>query len=69
MNEFIPTVYEDISGTIEKKLTAMHIFKSQTSDFPNARSIEAIKALANFRGATVTVNAAEAFSLIREIKR
>jgi len=69
VNEFIPTVYEDISGTIEKKLTAMHIFKSHTSDFPNARSIEAIKALANFRGATVTVNAAEAFSLIREIKR
>lgn len=69
VNEFVPTVYEDISSTIERKLAAMHMFQSQISAFPNARSIEAMKALASFRGATVTVNAAEAFSLIREIKR
>ena len=67
-NEFVPTVYENISSTIEKKLAAMNIFQSQISAFPNARSIEANKALASFRGAMVTVNAAEAFSLIREIK-
>lgn len=67
-NEFIPTVYEDISDTIASKLDAMKVFKTQLGVFPDPRSIEAIEALAKFRGATVFVNAAEAFSLIREIK-
>lgn len=67
-NEFIPTVYEDISSTIRKKLDAMNIFQSQLMDFPNARSIEAIQALAEYRGAIVSVRNAEAFTLIREIK-
>lgn len=68
VNEFIPTVYEDISDTLDKKLGAMNIFQSQLADFPAARSLGAIEALAKFRGATVNVMAAEAFSLIREIK-
>ena len=67
-NEFIPTVYENISDTLQKKLSAMRLYSMQTMDFPNARSIEAIEALSKFRGATVSVNAAEAFALIREIK-
>ena len=68
INEFIPNVYEDITGEIETKLNAMKLFKSQLGDFPDARSLGAIDALARYRGATVNVNAAEAFSLIREIK-
>lgn len=67
-NEFIPNVYEDISETVDKKLEAMDIFKSQLGDFPEARSIGALDALAKYRGATVGMNAAEAFMLIREIK-
>ena len=67
-NEFIPTVYEDITDFIQAKLSAMAVFNSQLGDFPNARSLEAIEALAKYRGATVNVKAAEAFSLIREIK-
>ena len=68
MNEFIPTVYEDISDTINKKIEAMNIFQSQLASFPNARSIGAIEALARFRGSTVTLEAAEAFGIVREIK-
>jgi len=67
-NEFIPTVYEDISDTLDKKLQAMNKFQSQLEAFPATRSLGAIEALAKFRGATVKVMAAEAFSLIREIK-
>lgn len=67
-NEFIPTVYEDISSTLNSKIRAMYIFQSQLAEFPNARSIGAIDALAKYRGATVSVKAAEAFVLIREIK-
>lgn len=68
VNEFIPTVYEDITDTFELKLASMDIFKSQLASFPEARSIGAIEALAKYRGATVSVEAAEAFSLIREVK-
>lgn len=68
VNEFIPTVYEDITDTYEVKLEAMAIFESQLSTFPEARSIGAIEALAKYRGATVSVKAAEAFSLVREVK-
>lgn len=68
VNEFIPTVYEDITDTYEVKLEAMAIFESQLSAFPEARSIGAIEALAKYRGATVSVKAAEAFSLVREVK-
>ena len=68
VNEFIPTVYEDITSTYDAKINAMRIFESQLAEFPAARSIGAIEALAKFRGATVNVRAAEAFSLIREIK-
>ena len=68
VNDFIPTVYEDISDTLAAKVDAMNIFQSQLAPFPAARSIGAIEALAKYRGATVNVCAAEAFSLIREIK-
>ena len=60
-NEFIPTVYD-------VKMEAMSVFKSQLAPFPAARSVGAIEALAKFRGATVSVEAAEAFSLVREVK-
>ena len=68
VNDFIPTVYEDISDTLEKKIDSMRIFQSQLAEFPAARSLGAIEALAKFRGAIVNVKAAEAFSLIREIR-
>lgn len=68
VNEFIPTVYENITDTLELKLRAMEMFESQLAEFPNARSVDAVKALAKYRGAAVTLNAAEAFVLIREIK-
>lgn len=68
MNDFIPNVYEDVSQYIKKKMEALNLFQSQISAFPAARSIDAIEALARFRGATINVMAAEAFCLIREIK-
>ena len=66
-NDFIPTMYNDITDYIDMKVCSMGKFRSQLSDFPNARSLQAIKALAEYRGATVNVKAAEAFSVIREI--
>lgn len=67
-NEFIPTVYENITDTYDVKMEAMSVFKSQLAPFPAARSVGAIEALAKFRGATVSAEVAEAFSLVREVK-
>ncbi len=67
-NTFIPNVFEDISGFLEKKKKAMSFFSSQVHGFPDLRSLETVEALARFRGSTVNVQAAEAFMLIREIK-
>lgn len=67
-NDFIPNVYEDISPFLKQKIEAVGIYKSQISEFPATRSIEAIEALAKYRGAQMNMLAAESFSLIREIK-
>lgn len=69
VNDFIPTVYEDITDTLQLKLKAMQFFNSQLGVFPEARSIDSLVSLAKFRGTTVNCHAAEAFSLVREIKK
>ncbi|WP_313130758.1 PIG-L deacetylase family protein [Anaerocolumna sp.] len=66
-NVFIPNVYIDISNYLQKKMEAMKQYQSQLYDFPNSRSIEALDALAKYRGATINVRAAEAFALIRQV--
>ena len=67
-NAFIPNVYVDISDYFDKKLDAMKEYKNQICEYPNPRSLEAIKALAMLRGSTISRNYAESFMLIREIK-
>ena len=37
--------------------------------FPHSRSLESIRALARWRGASVGLKAAEAFCLVRQIKK
>ncbi len=68
VNEFIPTVYENITDTLAMKISAMSVYESQLAPFPAARSIGAIEALAKYRGSTVNLFVAEAFYLIREVK-
>ena len=67
-NAFIPNVYVDISDFLDRKLEAMRFYQSQLHPFPDLRSEGSITALARFRGATVNVQAAEAFMLVREIR-
>ena len=47
---FTPNWVVDISDHISKKLNALECYKSQISEFPGPRSIEAVEALAKFRG-------------------
>lgn len=64
---FIPTCFINVEDALEAKLQAMQCFKSQLKKFSNSRSLEAIDALAKFRGATVGFKAAEAFVTVRKI--
>ena len=66
-NTFLPNTYVNISKYINKKITAIEYFNTQIKDFPHPRSSKAIISLANLRGSTIGVEAAEAFSLIRKI--
>ncbi|AEB75797.1 PIG-L deacetylase family protein [Clostridium botulinum] len=65
-NIFIPNVYSDISDFIEKKLEIMSIYKSEVQESPLPRSLDNIKALARYRGASCGEKYAEAFMIVRE---
>lgn len=67
-NAFIPTMFVDIADEIDTKLKAMECHKSQLCEYPHPRSLDAMKALAMHRGATVCKEYAEAFMVIREVK-
>lgn len=67
-NEFIPNVFVDISDYLASKLVAMKYYDSQLNPFPDARSLDAIEALAKYRGSLMHMKAAEAFMLLRELK-
>jgi len=63
---FLPNWYVDISSTLSLKLKALNAYKTEMREWPHARSIEALECLAKWRGATIGMNAAEAFMLGRE---
>lgn len=63
---FVPRRFVDISATLERKMAALACYETEMRPFPHARSIEAVEALARWRGATVGVPAAEAFDVVRQ---
>jgi LmbE family N-acetylglucosaminyl deacetylase len=64
---FAPKRFVDISGTLAMKRRALEAYAKEMRPFPHARSREAVEALARWRGATVGLEAAEGFDIIREI--
>jgi len=66
---FRPTVYVNVAKYLERKLSAMAAYTMETQPAPHARSLEAVEALARWRGAEVGLPAAEAFALLREIRK
>jgi LmbE family N-acetylglucosaminyl deacetylase len=66
---FIPNYFVDISEFLGKKLEIMQVYQSELGEHPFPRSNRNIEALATFRGATVGVNYAEAFQLIKFIDK
>lgn len=64
---FLPNLFVDISYTLERKMAALGAYAEEMRDWPHPRSLVAVEYLARWRGASVGVDAAEAFMLGREI--
>jgi len=65
--QFVPNVFHDITSFLERKIEIMGLFETEAQQDPLPRGPSAIRALARYRGATVGVEYAEAFMLIREV--
>ncbi len=64
---FVPNLFVNIDIFLDTKKKALLAYASEMRDFPHARSIKAVEALARWRGACVGKNAAEAFMVGRII--
>ena len=64
---FTPNWVIDISDFISIKLEALNCYQSQISDFPGPRSIEALEALAKFRGTQSGFAYGEGMHIIRKV--
>lgn len=65
---FVPNVFFDITGTIDRKCQGLTCYKTEMRDFPHPRSVKGVKALAAYRGATSGFEYAEAFQLVRMLR-
>ena len=65
---FTPNWFVDISKTIDRKMAALEAYASELRDCPHPRSRRGVEHLAHWRGATIGVNAAEAFMLGRKLQ-
>lgn len=66
---FQPNYFVDITNYFSGKIEAMKIYESELAEHPFPRSIRNLEALATFRGASVGVEYAEAFQLIKYIDK
>jgi LmbE family N-acetylglucosaminyl deacetylase len=64
---FAPNWFVDVSATLESKLAALDIYEAEMRAWPHPRSRQGVEHLARWRGATVGVDAAEAFILGRQL--
>jgi hypothetical protein len=64
---FHPVRFVDISKTLKRKCKALECYGSEMRPFPHARSLDGLEALARWRGVSAGVEAAEAFTVVREM--
>ena len=67
VSSFQPNWFEDVSGSISRKLQALEAYSIEIRPWPHSRSLKAVEHLARWRGSTVGTEAAEAFMLLREV--
>tara|TARA_B100000963_G_C22638321_1_gene678889 strand:- start:1380 stop:2063 length:684 start_codon:yes stop_codon:yes gene_type:complete len=68
LQDFCPNYFVDISSFLDQKIRSLRHYEFEMRASPHPRSIESIKHLAHWRGATVGVDSAEAFMVGRMIE-
>lgn len=66
---FNPNVFVDISKTLNYKLKAMKMYKTEIKQFPHPRSILALESIAKRWGTVAGFKSAEAFNLVRKLEK
>lgn len=64
---FSPNWFVDVSDLLHRKLAALEAYASELRPWPHPRSLQGVEHLARWRGATIGVEAAEAFILGRRL--
>ena len=64
---FEPNEFVDICSTLDVKINAMKCYTSELKEYPHPRSLRSIESQAAIWGHKSACNAAEAFTLVREI--
>ena len=64
---FVPNYFVDISEFIDKKIEAFKFYVREQREFPHPRSIEGIKAFAQWRGVEANLKYAEAFMMLKDV--
>jgi LmbE family N-acetylglucosaminyl deacetylase len=67
-SSFTPNVFVNVTDTIEKKLSALKIYKDEMRDFPHPRSLKFVELNSQKWGSVSGVKFAEAFELVRSIR-
>jgi LmbE family N-acetylglucosaminyl deacetylase len=66
-NWFVPNWFVDVTGTLERKLASFAHYETEAREYPHPRSARAIRAAAEFYGASCGCEAAEPFVLVRSL--
>jgi LmbE family N-acetylglucosaminyl deacetylase len=64
---FNPSLFVDVSASLDAKLAAMECYSAELRDYPHPRSTRALRQRAEFWGSVVDRYAAEPFLIMREI--
>lgn len=68
LNAFMPNVFVDITDYLPIKMQVISVYEEEMRQVPHSRSPQHVELLAQHRGYSVGLHAAEAFMLVREIK-
>jgi LmbE family N-acetylglucosaminyl deacetylase len=68
LNWFVPNWFVDVTDTLDRKLASFAHYRTEARDYPHPRSERAIRAAAEFYGASCGCEAAEPFVLVRSLE-
>jgi len=67
--QFAPNCFVNIARTLDAKLEALRALQTEARPWPHSRSIEAVAHHARGRGASVGLEAAEAYFVLRSVRK